>query len=94
MESSVQTNKGLIKLAVMFFGMCNSLATFQSMMDNIFITMIEGKLVTVYMDDILIFAGTKEELTQVTRMVLEKLRETIYSSRPRNANSTRRKLNI
>ena len=43
-------------------------------MDNIF-TMIEGKLVIVYMDDILIFAGTKEELTQITRMVLEKLRE-------------------
>ena len=27
------------------------------------------------MDDILIFAWTKEELTQITRMVLEKLRE-------------------
>ena len=55
--------------------MCNSPATFQSMMDNIFITMIKGKLVIVYMDDILIFAGTKEELTQITKMVLEKLQE-------------------
>ena len=27
------------------------------------------------MDDILTFAGTKEELTQITRMVLEKLRK-------------------
>ena len=27
------------------------------------------------MDDILIFAGTKEELTWITRMVLEKLQE-------------------
>ena len=43
------------------------------MMDNIFITMIKGKLVIVYMDDILIFARTKEELTRITRMVLDKL---------------------
>ena len=70
-----KTNKGLFEPTVMFFGMCNSLATFQSMMDNIFITMIEGKLVIVYMNNILIFARTKEELTQITKMVLEKLRE-------------------
>ena len=68
-------NKGLFEPTIMFFGMCNSLATFQSMIDNIFITMIEGKLVIVYMDNILIFAGTKEELTRITRMVLEKLWE-------------------
>ena len=75
-KAAFKTNKGLFKpTSVMFFGMCNSLATFQSMMGNIFITMIEGKLVIVYMDDILIFAGTKEELTWITRMVLEKLQE-------------------
>ena len=68
-------NKGLFELTVMFFGMCNSPATFQFMMDNIFITMIKGKLVIVYMDNILTFAGTKEELTWITRMVLEKLWE-------------------
>ena len=62
-KATFKTNKGLFKPTVMFFGMCNLLATFQSMMDNIFITMIEGKLVIVYMDNILIFAGTKEEHT-------------------------------
>ena len=59
----------------MFFGMCNSTAMFQSMMDKIFITMIEGKLVIIYMDDILIFVKTKEELKQITKLVLEKLKE-------------------
>ena len=68
-------NKGLFELTVMFFGMCNSLAMFQAMIDNIFVTIIEGKLVIVYMDDILIFAGTKEELTWITTMVLGKLQE-------------------
>ena len=64
-------NKRLFKPTVMFFGMCNSLAKFQAMMDNTFITMIEGKLVIVY----IISAGTKEEPTRITRMVLEKLWE-------------------
>ena len=66
-------NKGLFKPTVMFFGMCNSPAMFQSMMDNIFITIIEGNMVIVYMDNILIFARTKEELTRIMKMVLEKL---------------------
>ena len=74
-KAAFRANKALFAPTVMFFGMCNSLATFQSMMDKIFITMIKGKLVIVYMENILIFAGTKEELTQITKMVLEKLQE-------------------
>ena len=61
-KATFKTNKGLFKPMVMFFGMCNSPAMFQSMMDRIFVTMIEEKLVIIYMDDILIFAKTKEEL--------------------------------
>jgi Reverse transcriptase (RNA-dependent DNA polymerase) len=45
------------------------------MMDDIFMTMIDDRLVIVYMDDILIFADTKEELERITKLVLEKLRE-------------------
>jgi hypothetical protein len=59
----------------MFFGMCNSLATFQAMMDNIFMMMINNQLVIVYMDNIPIFADIKEELERITKLVLEKLRE-------------------
>jgi Reverse transcriptase (RNA-dependent DNA polymerase) len=59
----------------MFFGMCNSLATFQAMVDDIFMMMIDNRLVIVYMDDILIFADTKEELEQITKLVLDTLRE-------------------
>src|SRR5271170_6849872 len=59
----------------MFFGMCNSLATFQSMMDNIFIMELEGGFVIVYMDNILIFAPTKEKLVKYTKIVLQKLRD-------------------
>jgi Reverse transcriptase (RNA-dependent DNA polymerase) len=74
-KAAFKTNKGLFKPTVMFFGMCNSLATFQAMMDDIFMMMIDNQLVIVYMDDILIFADTKEELERITKLVLEKLRE-------------------
>jgi hypothetical protein len=59
----------------MFFGMCNFLANFQAMMDDIFMMMIDQRLVIVYMDNILIFAKTKEALWRITKQVLEKLRE-------------------
>jgi Reverse transcriptase (RNA-dependent DNA polymerase) len=59
----------------MFFGMCNSPATFQAMMDSIFSDMIEGQKVIVYMDDILIFAENQEELQERTKQVLQHLRE-------------------
>ena len=75
MEGRFQNKKGLFEPTVMFFGMCNSPATFQSMMDRIFATMIKEKLVIIYMDDILIFAKTEEELKRITKLVLEKLRE-------------------
>jgi Reverse transcriptase (RNA-dependent DNA polymerase) len=74
-KAAFKTNKGLFKPTVMFFGMCNSPATFQAMMDDIFMMMIDNRLVIVYMDDILIFADTKEELERITKLVLEKLRE-------------------
>jgi Reverse transcriptase (RNA-dependent DNA polymerase) len=64
--------KGLFEPTVMFFRMCNSPATFQAMMDNIFMTMIDNQLV---IDNILIFANTKEELERITKLTLEKLRE-------------------
>ena len=74
-KAAFKTNKGLFKPTVMFFSMCNSPVTFQTMMDDIFTGMIDEKLVIIYMDDILIFAKTKEELERITKMVLAKLRK-------------------
>ena len=69
-KAAFKTNHGLFKLTVMFFGMCNLPATFQAMMDHIFIDMIAGNLVIFYMDDILIFAKTQEELEKNTKLVI------------------------
>jgi Reverse transcriptase (RNA-dependent DNA polymerase) len=71
-KAAFKTNRGLFEPTVMFFGMCNSLATFQAMMDSIFSDMIEGRKVIVYMDDILIFAENQEELQEQTKLVLQR----------------------
>ena len=70
-KAAFKTNRGLFEPTVMFFGMCNSPATFQVMMDSVFSDMIKGCIVIVYMDDILIFARTQEELEQYTKTVLQ-----------------------
>jgi len=54
----------------MFFGMTNSLAIFQTMMNDIFQILIAKGIVVVYLDDILIFTKTKEEHVQVVQWVL------------------------
>ena len=68
-------NRGLFEPTVMFFGMCNSPATFQAMMDNIFGDMINDCIVIIYMDDIFLFAPDKKTLTENTKKVLTSLRD-------------------
>jgi hypothetical protein len=63
-KAAFKTNQGLFEPMVMFFGMCNSPATFQAMMDSNFSNMIEERRVIVYMDNILIFAEKQEELQE------------------------------
>ena len=55
----------------MFFRLCNSLATFQMMINTIFHDLIISQVVTVYMDDILVFTKTIEEYQWVTIQVIE-----------------------
>jgi hypothetical protein len=52
--------------------MCNSLATFQSMMDEIFKKEIEEDLIIVYMDDILAFSKMIDGLKKIEQIILEK----------------------
>jgi len=59
----------------MFFGMTNSPATFQTMMNDIFRNLMAEGIVVVYLDDILIFTKTEEEHAQVVRRVLQVLKE-------------------
>jgi len=59
----------------MFFGMTNSPTTFQTMMNDIFRTVIMEGIVVVYLDNILIFTKTEEEHERAVWKVLEILAE-------------------
>jgi len=65
-KAAFQTNRGLFEPLVMFFGMTNSPATFQTMMNDILV---------VYLDDILIFTKMEEEHMQVVQWMLQILKE-------------------
>jgi len=54
-KAAFVTNQGLFEPTVMFFGLTNSLATFQTIMDTIFHKQIARETLTVYMDDIAIY---------------------------------------
>ena len=45
---------GLFEPLVMFFGLCNLPATFQHMMDNLFVHQLTDVWLLIYMDDMLI----------------------------------------
>ncbi|VDC06330.1 unnamed protein product, partial [Peniophora sp. CBMAI 1063] len=74
-KAAFRTNMGLFEPTVMFFGLTNSPATFQAMMNELFRDLIHEGVVVVYLDDILIFTKTLEEHRRVTREVLRILRE-------------------
>ena len=59
----------------MFFGLTNSPAMFQSMINSILRNLINEGHVVVYLDDILIFTETLEEHRQLVHQVLMVLRD-------------------
>ena len=81
-KAAFQTNRGLFEPLVMFFGLTNSPATFQTMMNDIFMDMISEGVVVVYLDDILIFTKDLDEHWQITHRVLGRLAEHQLYLRP------------
>jgi len=74
-KAAFKTNRGLFQPNVMFFGLCNSPATFQAMMNDIFQDMMDEGWVIIYMDDILIFSDNIEDHRKRTLRVLQRLQE-------------------
>jgi hypothetical protein len=81
-KATFHMNRGLFEPLVMYFSLTNSLATFQTMMNKIFQDLITEGIVSVYLDDILIFTNSLEEHRQVTRLVLDGMREHKLYLRP------------
>ena len=64
-ETSIQkptfhTNPGHFEFLAMQFGLCNAPATFQRLMNKVFMDNM-GKFIAVYLDDILVFSRNLDE---------------------------------
>jgi hypothetical protein len=67
----------------MFFGLTNSPAMFQAMMNHLFHDLImEGKVI-IYLNDILIFSKDINKHCRIMRWVLQILRENKLSLKPK-----------
>src|SRR6266478_1820395 len=70
-KAAFSTNQGLFELLVMFFGLCNSPATFQTMMNNILHPFIDCNKAVCYMDDILIYSSSLMDHWRITWEILQ-----------------------
>jgi len=91
-KAAFRTNWGLFDPLVMFFRMTNSPATFQTMMNDVFRTVIVEGIVVVYLDDILIFTKMEEEHEQAVQRVLEILAEHKLFLRPEKCEFHRKQI--
>jgi hypothetical protein len=81
-KAAFRTNRGLFEPLVMHFGLTNNPVTFQTMMNEIFQDLITEGIVSVYLDDILIFTNSLEEHRRITCLVLDRMREHKLYLRP------------
>jgi hypothetical protein len=71
-KTAFRTHYGQYEYLVMPFGLCNAPATFQEMMNEIFRDLLDCG-VAVYLDDVLIYAETREEHDRLVHEVLSRL---------------------
>jgi len=69
------THIGVYEPIVMYFGLTNSPATFQAMMNNLFRDLINQGDTTTFIDDILVATETKEGHDELVEEVLRRLEE-------------------
>ena len=74
-KAAFRTNRGLCEPLVMFFELCNSPATFQTMINHIFHDLINKGKVIVYMGDIMISTKALNKHRQIVQEVLQILCE-------------------
>jgi len=73
-KTAFSVGNGLWQFRVMPFGLCNAPATFERVMEQVLREFI-SKICLVYLDDVIIFGKTFEEMIQNLKKVLLRLRE-------------------
>jgi len=73
-KTAFQTRNGLYEFQVIPFGLTNAPSMFQDMMNHIFSDMLDLGLIA-YMDNILIYATTRDEHDRIVRETLKQLQQ-------------------
>jgi len=72
-KGAFTTHVGFFELTVMFFGMMNSPATFQAIMNEILRDMINEGKVAAFVDDVLVGTETEKEHDEIVEEILRRL---------------------
>ena len=74
-KAALMIPEGLFELMVMFFGLMNSLATFQAMMNELLRDLINTGKVATFIDDIIVGTETEEGHDDIVAEVIRRLEE-------------------
>jgi len=69
------TPEGSFELTVIFFGLTNSPATFQTMINNLLRDLVVEEKMVVFIDDVMVATETEEEHNEIVEEVLKRLEE-------------------
>ena len=74
-KAAFTTPEGLFELTVMFFGLTNSPATFQAMMNELLRDLINTGKVVIFIDDVIVGTETEEGHDELVAEVVKRLEE-------------------
>ena len=75
--------EGAFELMVIFFGLTNSLATFQAMINNLLRNMIEAEDVAVFIDNVMVETEIEKRHDNIVEEVLRRMVENDFICKTR-----------
>ena len=77
-------SEGAFKPTVMFFGLTNSPATFQMMMNNLLRDIIEAENIAAFINNVIVGTKTEEGYDDIVKEVLKRMAENDLFVKPKN----------
>ena len=80
-KSAFSTSSGLYEWKVLPFGLCNAPSTFERLMESV-LSGLHWEILLIYLDDVIVFAQTIEEMTYRLRTVFQRFRDANLKLKP------------